>query len=280
MLESYRVVLLQRQPAFYPASNILEDPLSPFASTVETAGDKERTSGPSALLRCLLSPHLSHPGSTNTLEWLFCLTSLTVLSWHTKPHRLLALPLPALLNKDLVELALYRWHDMITKCLPEVETWMMILYHNILVDLNTPVKHIHNLARTHVAGAAHSQDSQHILQAWQRGEDCPKALWHANAILQLAKSKTVLSSDHGQKEAVLPSRKQMGLSEAAHLPISVYVATLTIWAQSVCQEPPNYSATQSALESGIAILSCLTVRAAKQIVNVLREIAQRRDIVR
>ena len=275
VLESYRLVLLQRQPEIYPVSSILESPSSPFASSEITSSENEHAIDPSALLRCLLSPHLSHPGSTKILEWLFCLTSLTLLSWHTKPYTSMKNPLYSLLRRELIELALYRWHDMITKCLGEVDAWMTLLYHNILMDLYTPVKLIHSLARTSVESSSCVQEPRQSLRAWLKGEDSAKALWHANVILTLSKSKTVLRTDHVSDEPTTSAKRKPCLPEAPHVPISIYVATLTVWANSVCQEPADLSTGQFALESGISILTCLSVRTAQQMVHVLRRLAQR-----
>ena len=97
---------------------------------------------------------------------------------------------------------------------------------------------------------------------WLDGEDCDKALWHANAILKLSKLKTVLRPTQASENTRSEKKKERP-PEAPHVPISICVATLTVWAQSICQKPANLATGLSALDSGISILTYLRVGSAK-----------------
>lgn len=274
LLESYRVILLQRQPVLHTTATISAIFSSQTDADRTPDADKASTI-PVSMLQSLLNPHQTFRGSSEITEDLYCLTTLTILSWYTQPQSSLVIPLSSVWKADHIEVAMHKWKDIVDCSARKAESWLKLLFHTIQLNLYTPIKQVHSLARTHITDVMSGTDQRSSLRIWTHGQECEKAIWHANVMLALAKRLTVLKGVKADRRSSELSVGEDVLSEAPHVPIGIYVGALTIWAYEVCKESPDFGRAQSTLESGIHILAYLHVRIARKLANVLREVACR-----
>lgn len=275
MLENYRVILLQRPPNWYPVMS-----------------DGDRPSSAASIMESLLCPNVSYRGRISHLDTVSCLSSLITLSWHTRSITSLVINerVASLCKKDLIELAFYRWLDQVETSESNgqpIEPWLMLLFHMAIINLHTPVKHVINLARSRLTGAKTPEDTRAVLYNWrqQNGSGWQQATWHAEAIIRQARAHTFRASDHhgndrldvnnpsATAEQQRQRKQQPHLIEAPHVALSIYIATLIIWAAATCQDPPDLACIRSSIDTGIYVLSWLNIRTASTLGNVLRHLA-------
>lgn len=273
VLESYRVILLQRQPVLHPTSALAEGLSSRTASDSPFAADTHSRS-PTSMLQSLMCPHQSFRETSNLEENLYSLTAITILSWYTAPQKSLAIPLSAIWKADQIELALYKWEDIVSIS-GGTESWLQMLFHISLINLYTPIKHIHSLARSYVTDKKPGREQLCLLRDWINRKSSEKGIWHANSVIAQAKRVTILKGTKAGAESTDDAKLAPALAEAPHVLIGIYVSALTIWTHEICQDTPDLGKAQLVLESGIHILGYLQVRAARKLANILREVACR-----
>ena len=221
------------------------------------------------MLQLLLSPHKSFRGDKGTLEPSLGLTSLAALSWHTRPQHLSSNVFATLWERDSVELALHRWMEEALARPGVLKPWMTVLFHMAFINLHAPVHQIHSLTRAYVNSKVRRGNAFETLSKWRKGQDAVKAIFHANAVLRLGQSLTIL--DTTQEATGINTRRTESL-EGTHMAACVYVAALTLWAAGFCQEGPHHPSTWSSIKTGIQVLWWMNVRAARMLSNVLKHI--------
>ena len=269
LLESYRVVLLQRPPNLYSVSIIADDLYE--QSTSLPPEDVPSFGNAIRMLQLLLSPHKSFRGDKDILEANLGLTSLAALSWHTRPRHLSTNVLATLWERESVELALYRWMEEALARPGVLKPWMTMLFDMTFINLHAPVHQIHSLARAYVSNKVRKGDAFETLSKWRQGQDAVKAMFHANAVLRLGQSLTVLETTQA---AAGTSTRRADFVEGTHMAACVYVAALTLWAAAFCQEGPHHPSNWSSVKTGIQVLWWMDVRAARMLSNVLEHIAR------
>lgn len=271
MLESYRVMLLQRPPNMYPTFTTLEHATTPAGASCQSSTCSLVTDS-TILLRTLLTPHMDCDDALKPLDSMFSLSYLTVLSWHARGQSTGALASEPLWKRSLVELALHKWKIKMGSGAAELAPWKQLLFHLAFVNMHVDLNLIHSLVRSYAHGFKNSVTAHTALESWRHSSSCRVALWHAAELVSLAKEQTIFA-----RQSVTEGAASHGintkLTEAPHVCAGIYMATLALWVGEMIQITPNRNDARSALESGIHILSCLNVRMSSILRNVLRHLA-------
>lgn len=271
MLESYRVMLLQRPPNLYPTFATLEHAITPEGASAQSSTCSSVTDA-TILLRTLLTPHMDCDESLKPLDSMFSLTYLTVLSWHTRGQSTSDPASDSLWKRSLVELALHRWQIKTGSTTVELAPWKQLLFHLAFVNMHVDFTLIHSLVRAYAHSFKHSGSAHTALRSWRQSSSCEVALWHAAELVALAKDQTIFTRQSMTDGAALHPVNTR-LTESPHVCVGIYMATVVLWAGEVIQNTPNRGYARSTLETGIHILSCLNVRMSLVLRNVLRHLA-------
>lgn len=273
-LEMYRTVLLQRPPNLHPSVEnfgLGED--ESVASEMPRDHRNISVVDGARLLMCLLSPHKSSQGNITDLNGHFTLCSLAVFSWQSQWRPSGLTPTAPLWKRELLELALHRWKDQILTRSKKLEPWMELFFHMIFVNLFSSATHIHSLIRSQVSGESRTGPLFQVLLAWRRSSDADKAMYHAHAILRLAKSTIMLKPEESTPSDSASTADSSNVSEAPHIATCVYMASLTLWTAAICREPPDTALLHSSVEKGVEILWWLNLGVSKVLSNVLRHLS-------
>lgn len=270
VLETYRVMFLQRPPGFCPKFAALN-----YGSTSTESAHQNTTCSSvtdfTTLLRSLLSPHLDCGKIMKPLDSSFCLTYLIVLSWHTKSKKTWLISSEALWKPALIELALHKWRNKMDSSGIEITPWQNLLFHSAFVNIHADLSLIIRLVGTFARGLKLAEPACTALRAWRESKSCQVALWHAVELIDIAKAQTIFTHQSVLDGTAIHTTK-VKLTEAPHVCAGVYMATLTLWSGNMTQSTPDKKGARSILESSIHILSCLNVRMASILQNVLRHL--------
>lgn len=270
MLESYRVMFLQRPPGFYPKFTALNNGSASDDSASHTS-PRPPTSEFTTLLCSLLTPHLDYGNIITPLNATFCLTYLIVLSWHTKSRDTSLISSDALWKQALIELALHKWRMKLESSVVEITPWQKLLLHSAFVNIHADLNLILRLVRTFARSFKLDKPACAALESWRESDGCKVALWHATELTNIAKAQTIFTHQ-SITDDISSNLTEKSLPEAPHLCAGIYMATLTLWSGDMIPSKPDRNSARSTLESGIHILSCLNVRMASVLQNVLRHL--------
>ena len=259
VLESYRVILLQRPPNLY---------LSQYEEFDSTCGPGRFSKD--SLLDGVVS--LFTPGSSVNRDTVSrnSLITLAVLSIYTWPAALRSANLDrrnSVWKTEFVELALNSWIQAQPK---DVDFSSSVLFHMTNISLHANIKLLQCFAHTSVDSRARNPNNMIAcnLRDWAASEEFDVAIWHAHALLRGAKQAIDGSLRHTTSVEV-----QLSTSEPPHLPYGIYFASLVLWCGSVVGKKDQAADATSVVELGIQLLSGLKVRIAELLKSALRELS-------
>jgi hypothetical protein len=263
ILDSYRVLLLQRSPSlptemgfdFHSQQGFSADNISPFSTTT---GHLSTSNFPTATLHQLASI-VRHVGIANFHD-------LNTSSWIR------------LYKPEFIELALDRWIQ--AKCVadeaPSTALPEMLLFHLAHVSLHSNLQRLHVVAQQWGDACRPEMNTEGLqwARAWKDSCHFEIAHWHSKTIIQLV------------QEALRPirCRGQIGQPRAdfiqpPHIPLCIYFATLVLWAEQVLSGSLSSSAQES-LELGSQLLFDLSVPLSRQLGTVLIALNYGQDVAR
>lgn len=302
LLESYRVVLLQRPAMLYPVS-ILDD---------LAHANHERATDSFASNQNLLLPMIQGfvsggkplSISSDTLS----IQSLCAISLLASHSRRLPGSLPRRLDStgskshssqgwrpEFFELALQKWLCSHTiQPLPGT----LLLYHTIFLSTYSDFAQIgrsaHLALGKKASGTSSGATTAVPLDPGQRPEsplqtpsleDCftsegdqEKAIWHANKILRISQDIEVkIHRPHGERVHLLQQAEKAGTGDPTHYSYAVYYATMVLWWSQKYSSPSSLEIllgndhlipAKQVLRKGIDLLS----RSESQVAGVFKHI--------
>jgi hypothetical protein len=147
-----------------------------------------------------------------------------------------------------------------------------------LIGLRTNFNHVHHVAQLYLRGQSISDHLSYLeLRKWRDSDDCDRALWHANELIKVAENiqrRSKSPQDGGESTATLAVESFI---EAPHIPFCIYLASLTLWAESMARQKPALDSATAHLESGVRILDHLKVRISQVLKRVLRRLIKATD---
>jgi len=224
-------------------------------------------------LACVFDPHLTSSSPYHPLSSSICLNALMSLSWHTRESGSAALRTNPIWRRDILELCIYRWMSRASSLGNSVDFSTQVLFHMTLLTILSNISIIYKFARSQVSHRKHECEARRAVRDWHQSDDCGAAIWHATELITLTKQHTIfsLSSDVRGHDSAAPTKRR-SFQEAPHVAICVYSATLVLWSVAYSQDQPDLDMSRFSLESGIHILSCLNVRMAEMLANVLKHL--------
>ncbi|KAH8913108.1 hypothetical protein BR93DRAFT_964228 [Coniochaeta sp. PMI_546] len=243
VLDSYRVLLLQRPPSFV---DDLESPLLQSQSSDPDSADANSAA--------------SSDGD------MYHLASCIRYSWMASPRDADGCALPRLWKAEFVQLALDRW--MQSNSYPSgqcpLEPSQMLLYHLAHVSLQSNMAVLHRLAQQAAAGSTSTlptnQAQNDGIRPWTSNRQCAIALWHSKAILRIAQEGKTAPQ---RKASTSVNRDKTQVAEPPHLPLCVYFATLVVWFGETKSGGDNASSASDLVDAGSQLLFKLRVPMAK-----------------
>ena len=140
------------------------------------------------------------------------------------------------------------------------------------------MKHVHHVVQSCLRGEFGSQDSSYLeLRKWRDGDECDRALWHANELIRASYGLDNRRRSPDDDEESRSARTGEGFIEAPHIPFCIYLATLTLWAAAMVEQRPDITSAKAHLENGVHILGYLKVRIAQVLRRVLRRLIKATD---
>lgn len=260
MLESYRVILLQRPPA------LAAEDFTPVASlqTVERALP--------TLPRAIQDEQDSEP--TEVIR----LAELASPSWFVSPHGPSGFPNPALWKADFVEVALERWYSS-HESRTSSDAWTTMLYHMVCLNMHSNIdllqRHARLVAKT---GRLPSQPAVfRSVDKWRNSRHYRICKSHADMVLAIDMSFSNQHRPAGAPRAssamLYGSRKpSTHISEPPHVPFCIYYATLIIWYGIIGNTEQNTSTANVCLETGARLLFELKAHVATHLGRALHEL--------
>ena len=187
-------------------------------------------------------------------------------------------PSPRLWNVDFVQLSLDRWIQARIEVEPQLalEVPQMLLYHLAQVSLQSNMGVLHRLTQAAAQSRSPVQRNEALndsVQPWASNLHYEIALWHARAILRIAKEGTV--PPPGPRRHALKGsadRNKTLLVEPPHLPLCVYFATLVAWFGEVKSEGDVGASGDDLIGAGSQLLFRLRVPMAKFLGTALCEL--------
>lgn len=265
ILETYRVVLLQRPPALYATA--CTPSLQGLQSIIlqQSGQPQESAFMPDIDFETLLTPHARLPGLSRPQSMSICLNGLIALSWHCKGPITTETNDGPMYNPELVELAFHRWSTWVSSSSaePTIVFSKRILFHLALMNMHCNMNLIHKYARAHTMQTKTREAIHNIVQAWYRSSESSTAVSHATELVRLAKDWLVFG----------PVAVQDVRREPPHIAIGVYLAALVLWAATTSRPDSDDDAIRSILEGAIYTLSTLRMRTAKMLGDDLRRLA-------
>jgi hypothetical protein len=214
------------------------------------------------------------PFSSN-VQSTWCLAALSIYTWHSISSGPVERGANLLWKQEFFELALNRWATAYGNM---VETRVMLLFHINLIGLLTNLKQVHHVSQLYLRGESGSKDSLYLaFRKWRDGDNCDRALWHANELVRAAEGLSSRQRSPDDEEESRSARAGKGFIEAPHIPFCIYLATLTLWAAAMVEEKPDVASAKVHLESGVHILGYLKVRIAQVLRRVLKRLIKATD---
>ena len=247
VLDSYRVLLMSRPPSFVClAMDSAEDHCGTF---------------------------MSRNGIKNTA--IGCMHSLATLcsySWMSSPQGLQTSSQPVW-KSEFVEFAMDRWiRSKSQSCIPSdpSEVSQMLLYHLGHIRMHTNLRVLQQSVTAFSASEKNVSPNGRAeeVQTWTASSNFEIAVWHAEKILQLAKTVIAVSRHRGELGKGKPT-----CIEPPHLPFCVYFATLVSWYGATVASKEQSSAN-FCIERGTQLLFALKMRVATQLGEALSELLQ------
>lgn len=269
ILDSYRVVLLQRPPLLTWHS-------------LERLAKSPREKNPSThlrnIVRALASPGLEVDFNDVQEFSLSTLSGLTPFLWQAMP--LVPADQDSIVGPwrtDFVELAIDKWLRMHRY---EVHASSQTLYHLMHMAMHANLLAVNNYAQSQAS--RHKQDctkgSWHdLISKWVHGRHYEVAAWHADSVLECVESavdaevKDVAHNRHSQGQH-FPVSTTRSAVDIVHVPYTVYYATLVLWCKLMVVDEANPAARHSCLRRGRDILKQLKLRIAAVLEGVLRKL--------
>lgn len=260
VLDSYRVILVQRPPAF----------AGEFLLGTGTDNHIFRSNGahlftPTLCTMGLFSGDMHHLAKVIRYCW---------MAGPCDPDN--SNPVQ-LWRPEFVELALDQWiqsKTAITPSLGEAEAPQMLLYHLAHVYLQTNMGLLsiltHATFQSASKGSPKSQadkPSGQMVNPWLTRRQFDIALWHAKTMLKIAHE--IIRSP---RKGTLVDPLRILTSEPPHLPLSVYFATLVVWFGEAKWDKIDVASGDKAIEEGSQALFKMKVPVAKLLGTALCEL--------
>lgn len=280
LLESYHVLLLQRPALLSAVNTCLTTDLAdvPSARRLSPAGELGDFSD---MLISIINPHTAFPTSSSSWGITLCLTAIVAISSRAGHCQSLTQRPTTLWRVEHLELCLHRWLNS-SRARSPISLSDILVFHMCFINMRTDIELVHRVAHLK-AYSSDISDSHHTrqLRDWQRSEHSSVAVVHAKQLVDAAKEYVIFNLDarSGHSTPIPSSHSRQNFehkpTEGPHLATSVYIATLTLWASIVVQEDADLDQARGFLESGIHVLSCLNVRVATKLGNVLKHLSRK-----
>ncbi|KAI0105868.1 hypothetical protein F4814DRAFT_77179 [Daldinia grandis] len=261
ILDCYRVLLLQRPPSFMG-----ETQLGLYAAC-ETLGFQSLSTG--GLISTSSGNNLLDVPATD----MDCLATIICYSWMASPQNTENSSHPPLWRLEFVELALNQWIQAKTAepdYPSQLEVSQMLLYHLTQVSLHSNLNHLQRLTHLALQTSKSLQEGGPLdsVRTWRDSHHFNVAQWHAKTTLRIAQEAMTAPRRHASSEKDKPR-----LSEAPHLPLCIYFATLVVWwGELILDGRGTGSVTTSAIETGSQLLFRLKVPVSKILGTALCEL--------
>lgn len=249
ILESYRVLLLQRPPYFLSINH----------------HHRQQSS-----LKLDLTPLFNPTAhSTPVTGCLREVANLGIYSWAASPRGQEYTRVPQLWRPEFIELGLERWENAQASSRTTTDLPSMLLYHLAHLHLQVNLGILQRLARSFKAKPKTPSEEKisDIVRRCTRGPSFKAAVWHAMAMLRDIKEHVAVS---GRRQPEFLERPQ--ILEPPHLPYCIYFATLMVWYSEYVVTGSHSITGNTCIENGIHLLGMLNLRVAKVLANALREL--------
>ena len=274
VLDSFRVLLLQRPPSFVelPPRNI-----TPSSSHGAAAQPVFQTLPSGGLIAVSATTDGQPPASD-----MHQLATIICYSWMANAQGTESSPSP-LWRAEFVEIALDRWvqaQAAATEPPHRIEPSQMLLYHLTQVSLHSDLGNLRRLTKAIVESANPSPPESggsggvdvfpDSARAWRSSRHFGIARWHAETILRIVQEGMAAPRRRGSSVA---GSERPRFAEAPHLPLCIYFATLIVWCGDVGSKGGGdpYSG-DSCIEAGMQLLSRLKVPVSRLLGNALSEL--------
>lgn len=260
VLDSYRVLLLQRPPSF--AGDLS------FVPSEQNAANYERLNTGGIILKSISNSSVGKAAAS-----MHHLATIIRYSWMASPRDTDHSTLPSLWKAEFVETALDQWIrsksvqadlDSLNHA-PE-----MLLYHLTQVTLHSNMGALQRLAQTATQGTGSSlkdNDEAGTIQPWATRRQFDIALWHAKVIFRIAEAGSAPRRRRTSLET-----ERLPLVEPPHLPLCIYFATLIVWHGKLSSWGNDADSGDALIEVGSQLMLKLKTPVAKVLGTALCEL--------
>ncbi|KAI1652744.1 hypothetical protein F4813DRAFT_376963 [Daldinia decipiens] len=261
ILDCYRVLLLQRPPSFIGETQI------GLHAAGEALGFHSLPTG--GLVSTSNGDNLLGVPATE-MDYL---ATIICYSWMASPQNTENSSHTPLWRLEFVELALNRWIQAKTAEMEypsQLEVSQMLLYHLTQVALHSNLNHLQRLTQVALQASKPPQEGGALdsIRAWRDSHRFNVAQWHAKTTLRIAQEAITAPRRH-----VSSAKDKLRISEAPHLPLCIYFATLVVWwGELISDGRETGSVNTSAIETGSQLLFRLKVPVSKILGTALCEL--------
>ena len=258
VLDSYRVLLLQRPPSFACESQLDSNKTNKLLKL-------HSLSSGGLVSKLNASDFLGLP-----IAGMHYLATIACYSWMASQQEIENSLYSPLWNREFVELALNQWIEA-KSCKKEPSNphpaSEMLLYHLTQMSLHSNLNNLQRLTQVDMQSIQRPRkgEAPEKIRAFRNSRHFNIASWHAKVILHIA------------QDGMAPTRRYSALEkettrfvEAPHLPLCIYFATLIMWFGEASGK--NLSAGDAPLEAGAQLLFRLRVPVSKLLGNALSEL--------
>ena len=262
ILESYRVVLLQRPPLVPPElTRLLFDEQPSGDNQLQYPGALQLVFTPGASINELFTRHSS----------LTLLATISMFAFPIAPSASRAESAPPLWTHDFVGLALNNW----ARIAASKSSWpSLLLFHMVYIRINANLDMLQHMAwaQPTMRSTPSSTSSFDSARTWFASPQYTTARWHAESVLVTTR-RNLLSPRDSNADVVSSMSDEAHtarFAEPPHASFCVYYATLIAWSGAVLSEESKII-QEMHLDAGITLLGLFRSRVSKFLGQALRE---------